>query len=168
MCVSACVFVLLVFFYRHAQKWLPPSSYQPTDKNSKAWPLSACSLASFMTMKTQAPVKELLKTGSTDHVERRMYCFQASLPDSRPPPVCFSPPDNATHTRQYSTAQYLPPAPPQNWTVSESSQKGNDSEPSDKTVGWKNDASCLCVLTGYQLCVAQSQSYVNSIKANSC
>lgn len=25
-------------------------------------------------------------------VERRMYCFQASLPDSRPPPVSFSPP----------------------------------------------------------------------------
>lgn len=25
-------------------------------------------------------------------VERRMYCFQESDPDSRPPPVCFSPP----------------------------------------------------------------------------
>ena len=25
-------------------------------------------------------------------VERRMYCFQESLPDSRPPPVSFSPP----------------------------------------------------------------------------
>ena len=25
-------------------------------------------------------------------VLRRMYCFQASLPDSRPPPVSFSPP----------------------------------------------------------------------------
>ena len=28
------------------------------------------------------------------HVDRRMYCFQASLPDSRPPPVSFSPPGN--------------------------------------------------------------------------
>jgi hypothetical protein len=27
------------------------------------------------------------------HVERRMYCFHASLPDSRPPPVSFSPPN---------------------------------------------------------------------------
>lgn len=26
------------------------------------------------------------------HVERRMYCFQESLPASRPPPVAFSPP----------------------------------------------------------------------------
>lgn len=26
------------------------------------------------------------------HVLRRMYCFQESEPDSRPPPVCFSPP----------------------------------------------------------------------------
>jgi hypothetical protein len=25
-------------------------------------------------------------------VDLLMYCFQASLPDSRPPPVCFSPP----------------------------------------------------------------------------
>jgi hypothetical protein len=25
-------------------------------------------------------------------VLRRMYCFQESDPDSRPPPVCFSPP----------------------------------------------------------------------------
>ena len=24
---------------------------------------------------------------------RRMYCFQLSLPDSRPPPVSFSPPN---------------------------------------------------------------------------
>ena len=28
----------------------------------------------------------------THHVDLRIYCFQASLPDSRPPPVCFSPP----------------------------------------------------------------------------
>ena len=28
----------------------------------------------------------------THHVERLMYCFQESLPDSLPPPVCFSPP----------------------------------------------------------------------------
>ena len=26
-------------------------------------------------------------------VERRMYCFHASDPDSRPPPVAFSPPN---------------------------------------------------------------------------
>ena len=26
------------------------------------------------------------------HVERRMYCFHESEPDSRPPPVSFSPP----------------------------------------------------------------------------
>ena len=26
------------------------------------------------------------------HVDRRMYCFQESLPASRPPPVAFSPP----------------------------------------------------------------------------
>lgn len=26
-------------------------------------------------------------------VERRIYCFQESDPDSRPPPVCFSPPN---------------------------------------------------------------------------
>lgn len=25
-------------------------------------------------------------------VALRMYCFHESLPDSRPPPVCFSPP----------------------------------------------------------------------------
>lgn len=25
-------------------------------------------------------------------VDLLMYCFQASLPDSLPPPVCFSPP----------------------------------------------------------------------------
>ena len=36
------------------------------------------------------------RTDSTDHVERRMYCFHASLPDSRPPPVCFSPPGNTS------------------------------------------------------------------------
>ena len=29
---------------------------------------------------------------NTYQVDLRMYCFQASLPDSRPPPVCFSPP----------------------------------------------------------------------------
>mmetsp|Transcript_2912 Transcript_2912/g.3330 ORF Transcript_2912/g.3330 Transcript_2912/m.3330 type:complete len:119 (-) Transcript_2912:1551-1907(-) len=28
----------------------------------------------------------------TVHVPRLMYCFQASLPDSRPPPVCLFPP----------------------------------------------------------------------------
>ena len=32
-----------------------------------------------------------------------MYCFQASLPDSRPPPVCFSPPTNKTNETFYLT-----------------------------------------------------------------
>lgn len=31
-------------------------------------------------------------TGQTYQVDLLMYCFQESLPDSLPPPVCFSPP----------------------------------------------------------------------------
>ena len=112
ICVNACMFVLLVFFHCHAQNVSHlPRTNQRTRTVKYDHSVHACSLASVMTVKTQAPVKELLRTGGTDHVERRMYCFQASLPDSRPPPVCFSPPDESTHTHQYSTAQYLPPTP---------------------------------------------------------
>lgn len=44
-----------------------------------------------------------------------MYCFQLSLPDSRPPPVCFSPPEVRTSGTQYGhnqTEGALPKAPP--------------------------------------------------------
>ena len=34
----------------------------------------------------------IIKVGMAYHVDRLMYCFHASLPDSRPPPVAFSPP----------------------------------------------------------------------------
>lgn len=36
--------------------------------------------------------KKKKKDGICYQVERRIYCFQESLPASRPPPVAFSPP----------------------------------------------------------------------------
>ena len=60
----------------------------------------------------------------TYHVLRRMYCFQESLPDSRPPPVSFSPPAQPvppsavpvvrhSHTSPLRCARQLPPPPSQ-------------------------------------------------------
>uniref|UniRef100_A0A915JYS0 Uncharacterized protein n=1 Tax=Romanomermis culicivorax TaxID=13658 RepID=A0A915JYS0_ROMCU len=36
---------------------------------------------------------EFSKVELAYHVDLRIYCFQLSLPDSRPPPVYFSPPN---------------------------------------------------------------------------
>ena len=50
----------------------------------------------YMYMKKPRHVYNAADSAIDYQVDLRMYCFQASLPDSRPPPVCFSPP--ATNT----------------------------------------------------------------------
>lgn len=43
-------------------------------------------------MKKKENEIKFVKEKETNHVDRLIYCFQESEPDSLPPPVCFSPP----------------------------------------------------------------------------
>ena len=153
--LSWCVCITCVLSLPRT-KCLPPSSYQPTDKNSKVWPLSAC-MQSCICHDREDPSTCERATKNWQYwpcwaTHVLFPGITAGLASS--PCVLLSSWWINTYTSVFhcTIPAPNPTPPPHNWTVSESSQKGNDSELSDKTVGWKNGVSCLCVLMGYQLC----------------